>query len=94
MKNKAFGHFCLLIALNSSSAQYYGWADISHNLPDYPYDTTIINNREDTLIAILSDIYFINEKEGWVTTWHAFNDQNAAILHTKDGGDSWKMGKD
>jgi hypothetical protein len=83
-------HFLLFI-FHFSFAQQYGWTDISHNLPEYPYDTTIINNGEDTLIANLSDVYFIDDEEGWVTTWHAFSDQNAAILHTNDGGETWEV---
>jgi len=83
--------FCSLLTVHSSFAQQYGWTDISGNLPDYPFDTTIINNGEDTLIANLSDISFINDDEGWITTWHAFNDENAAILHTTDGGESWEV---
>jgi hypothetical protein len=83
-------HFALC-TLNFALSQQYGWTDISHNLPDYSFDTTIINNGEDTLIAILTDISFINDNEGWITTWHAFSDENAAILHTTDGGETWEV---
>lgn len=65
--------------------------DISNKLPKYPYDTTIINNGADTIIAQITDISFINDDEGWVTTWHPFNTDSAAILHTTDGGDSWEV---
>ncbi len=81
-------HFSLFV-FHFSLAQQYGWKDISNNLPDYPFDTTIINEGADTLIAQISDICFINDNEGWVTTWHAFDDENAAILHTTDGGETW-----
>jgi len=71
-------------------AQTYGWMDISGNIPDFPYDTTIINNGQDTLLANLSDLYFINDNEGWITSWHPFND-TAAVLHTTDGGESFQV---
>lgn len=80
-----------LCTLNYALAQQYGWTDISASLPDYPYDTVIINNGADTGFAHISDISFINDYEGWVTTWHAFSDQNAAILHTTDGGGTWEV---
>lgn len=72
-------------------AQQFGWTDISKNLPDYPFDTTIINAGADSIYAHISDISFINDNEGWVTTWHAFSDQNATILHTTDGGGTWEV---
>jgi hypothetical protein len=80
-----------LCTLNYALAQQYGWTDISASLPDYPYDTVIINNGADTVFAHISDISFINDYKGWVTTWHAFSDQNAAILHTTDGGGTWEV---
>lgn len=72
-------------------AQQYGWVDYSGNLPDYPFDTTIINVGVDTIYAHISDISFIDDNEGWVTTWHPFSDQSAAILHTTDGGGAWEV---
>jgi hypothetical protein len=83
-------HFSLF-AIHFSLGQQYGWTDISQNLPDYPFDTVIINNGADTVIAHISDISFINDNEGWVSTWHAFSDENAAILHTTDGGGTWEV---
>jgi hypothetical protein len=77
--------------LSFSSAQQYGWIDISANLPKYPFDTTIINNGADTIIANISDISFINDNEGWVTTWHPWSQDSAAILHTTDGGNTWEV---
>ncbi len=90
IRNFLILHFAFFI-LHFSFAQQYGWTDISQNLPDYPFDTVIINNGADTGIANISDISFINDNEGWVTTWHAFSDQNAAILHTTDGGGTWEV---
>ncbi|PKN96734.1 MAG: hypothetical protein CVU43_19185 [Chloroflexi bacterium HGW-Chloroflexi-5] len=74
-----------------SLAQQNGWVDISNKLPDYPFDTAIINSGADTIIAHISDICFINDNEGWVTTWHPFSEESAAILHTTNGGDSWEI---
>jgi len=72
------------------NAQTYGWVDISSNIPDFPYDTTIINSGADTIIAGLTDLYFINDLEGWISTWHPFSD-TAAILHTSDGGETFDV---
>jgi photosystem II stability/assembly factor-like uncharacterized protein len=73
-----------------SFGQQYGWTNISANLPDFPYDTTIINNGEDTVIAGITGMCFISENEGWISTSHPFED-SAAILHTSDGGNSWQV---
>lgn len=81
-------HSCLSIV--NCYSQQYGWINISRNIPPFPYDTTIMNNGQDTLIANLSDVYFINDNEGWITTWHAFDD-TAAILHTTDGGKTFEV---
>jgi len=87
----------LLLILNYSLlivncfSQQYGWVDISGNIPPFPYDTTIINNGQDTIIAGFSDLHFIDDNEGWITTWHPFDNDSAAILHTIDGGNSWEV---
>lgn len=91
MKTKLAIILLFILSSTAGFAQQYGWTDISGNLPDFPYDTTIINGGADTLIASLSDISFINDNEGWVTTWHANSDQDAAILHTTDGGNTWEV---
>ena len=54
-------------------AQTYEWVDISANLPG------------DTLIVSLSDVSFINDNEGWFSTFHPFPGIGR-ILHTTDGG--------
>jgi photosystem II stability/assembly factor-like uncharacterized protein len=87
-------HIALLLLAISPTlyalCQQYGWTDISSNLPDFPYDTAIINNGEDTVIAGISGICFISANEGWIATSHPFED-SAAILHTTDGGVSWEV---
>jgi photosystem II stability/assembly factor-like uncharacterized protein len=55
-------------------AQQYGWKDISENIP---------------LEAELTDVFFVSEDEGWITT--AFAD--SAILHTTDGAASFEIQK-
>jgi photosystem II stability/assembly factor-like uncharacterized protein len=70
--------------------QSYGWVDRSENLPPFPFDTTIINQGQDTLIANLSDVFFLDDLEGWLATSHPFAD-SAAVLHTLDGGDNWEV---
>ncbi|PKN97205.1 MAG: hypothetical protein CVU43_17575 [Chloroflexi bacterium HGW-Chloroflexi-5] len=82
----------LLFALSPTPyalAQEYGWQDISDNIPDFPYDT-VYNNSGDTIVALLTDVYFINDNEGWITTWHPRND-SAAVLHTTDGGETFEV---
>jgi photosystem II stability/assembly factor-like uncharacterized protein len=86
----------LLLILHSTMyivncfSQQYGWIDISENIPPFPYDTTIINNGQDTIIASLTDVYFVDDDEGWVTTYHPFHD-TAAIIHTTDGGETFEV---
>jgi photosystem II stability/assembly factor-like uncharacterized protein len=88
---KSLSHLFFLLGLCTClPAQTAGWQDISNNLPPFPYDTTIINQGADTLIANLSDLFFLNDLEGWVSTSHPYSD-SAAILHTTDGGDSWEV---
>ena len=91
MKKSIIILFCSLFTVHCSLAQQYGWTDISSKLPDYPHDTTVINDGEDTIIAAIYDISFIDNDNGWVVTWHPFSDENAAILHTSDGGESWEV---
>ena len=83
---------CSLLTVHSSlNAQQYGWTDISYRLPDYPYDTSIINGGADTLIANLTDICFIDDNNGWITTSSTYSSEEAAILHTYDGGNTWEV---
>lgn len=50
-----------------SFSQEYGWVDLSDNLPDNAFPIT--------------DIFFLNENEGWVTASSV-----SEIYHTTDGG--------
>ncbi len=84
----------LLLALSSTPyalSQQYGWTDISSRLPDYSHDTTFINGGVDTLIANLTDICFIDDNNGWITTSSTYSSEEAAILHTSDGGNTWEV---
>jgi len=74
---------------SNSFSQEYGWKDINGNIPDFPFDT-VYNNYGDTIVALLTDVFFINDFEGWITTWHPLND-TAAILHTTDGGQTFEV---
>lgn len=56
-----------------SFSQEYGWVDLSENIP----------NKNAT---VLTDVFFVNENEGWITT----SSQNE-IYHTKDGGLSFEI---
>jgi photosystem II stability/assembly factor-like uncharacterized protein len=70
--------------------QQFGWADISSKLPNFPGDTLIINNPPDTVIAGFHALHFINDNEGWISTYTIIKD-SCVILHTVDGGDSWEI---
>ncbi len=82
-------HFSFFV-IYYSFAQQYGWQNIAANLPDFPYDTTIINNGEDTVIANFHGMCFISDNEGWISTYHPWYD-SAAILHTMNGGGTWEV---
>ncbi len=60
----------------ASYNQTHGWVDISSNL--FPL--------ENAAGAGLSDVYFINEYEGWITT-----SSNSEIYHTTDGGETFEV---
>jgi len=68
--------FLIIILLSSfftlnSFAQTYGWIDISNNIPGTPD---------------LSDVYFISDNEGWITSG-----SHAEIYHTTDGGETFEV---
>jgi len=72
-KSRPAGKILLLFIILSflfytidSFAQTYGWIDISDNIPGTPS---------------LSDVYFISDNEGWITSGSQAN-----IYHTTDGG--------
>lgn len=79
-----FSFFVSLFSL----AQQYGWTDISGNLPNFPRDTAIINNGEDTLVANLRSLFFLDDNEGWLTTATI---DTGVILHTINGGNTWEI---
>ena len=60
--------FCFLISFMAFTvfAQEYGWINMSENLPG---------------TLSLSDVFFISDNEGWITT-----STLAEIYHTTDGG--------
>jgi len=66
--------FYSLFALHCLLGQQYSWVNIGQNLPgDYLYHD-------------LSDLYFINDNEGWITS--SSHDQ---IYHTSDGGTTFTI---
>ena len=67
--------FASLLTLHASlTAQQYGWKDISANIPG------------DSLYHDLSDVFFINDNEGWITSG-----SHAEIYHTTDGGETFEI---
>ncbi|MBT8378765.1 MAG: T9SS type A sorting domain-containing protein [Ignavibacteria bacterium] len=58
----------------NSFAQTYGWIYIGSNIPG------------DSLFHDLSDVYFINDAEGWVTS-----SSHPEIYHTTDGGEMFEV---
>ena len=69
MKNLLFLFTSSFFLLTSSHAQQYAWHDISSNIPG------------DSLGLNLSDVHFINDNEGWITS-----SMHTEIYHTTDGG--------
>ncbi len=65
-------NYSLLVV--NSFAQTYGWIYIGNNIPG------------DSLFHDLSDVYFINDVEGWVTS-----SSHAEIYHTTDGGETFEI---
>ena len=77
-----------IFLLTSSLAQNFGWVDYRSKIPKFPYDTVVFGN--DTALAMFSDVFFINDYEGWVTVdCFLGNNDSAIILHTIDGGENW-----
>jgi len=70
--------FLLIIILHSllsilNYSQQYGWIDISDNIPGNP---------------ALSDVYFISDNEGWITSASLSYPE---IYHTTDGGETFEV---
>ncbi len=59
-------------------AQTYGWMDISENVP-------LVDS-----LYVLTDVQFVNDNEGWITTYLNQND-TSNILHTTDGGEIFEL---
>jgi len=73
----------LLVALPLAFAQQYGWKDISSNVPEY---------EGYSYPRAFTDVFFINNEEGWITTVSGISD-SSYILHTTDGGETFEMQK-
>jgi len=80
MKKSTLILLTVFTVANAVHGQNFGWKDISVNIPEFPYDT----------VATLTDVFFVNDNEGWITTNHSNND-TAAILHTTDGGETFEV---
>lgn len=73
MKRQIIIFFFLIIVLKTTCySQQYGWVNISNNLPD------------SSGIASLSDMYWINDNEGWICS-----SAKGEIYHTIDGGQTF-----
>jgi len=79
--------FCLLSF--PSSAQQYGWIDLFPNMPDTPGDTIYIGG--DPYYGSFTDLFFLNDQDGWVTSLQQDNEGKFLIFHTLDGGESWEI---
>ncbi len=90
MKKQLFLSAIAFFLSISSFAQQYGWQDISSNLPNFPKDTMIFNNGQDTSLAGFRHPFFLNDDEGWISTGVLPND-SGVILHTTDGGNTWEV---
>jgi len=81
MKKLIFLSILTYLISQTSISQEYGWKDISSNLPDFPGDTILRN---------LSDVFFVNDNEGWITS-NKYGDDISYILHTTDGGETFEL---
>jgi photosystem II stability/assembly factor-like uncharacterized protein len=64
----------MLLFCIDTSAQSYGWVDTGQTIPG------------DSLFHDLSDLYFISDDEGWITS-----SSHPEIYHTTDGGANWNF---
>lgn len=74
-----------------SFAQNFGWVDYRSKIPKFPNDTVYEGDYE--AIASFTDVFFVDDNEGWITTWNLSNNNmdSSTILHTMDGGESWEV---
>jgi photosystem II stability/assembly factor-like uncharacterized protein len=82
----------LLFALCPSPyalSQQYGWTDIFRNMPDTPTDTIYISGEP--YFNSFTDLFFISDDEGWVTSLQQNDEQEFLIFHTQDGGLTWEI---
>jgi len=64
----------LLILSTFAFSQQYGWQDVSANVPG------------DSLWHDLSDVFFVSDNEGWITS-----SSHQEIYHTTDGGETFEI---
>lgn len=74
-----------------ASAQQYGWTDLFPNMPDTPTDTVYIGGEP--YYGSYTDLFFVNDHEGWVTSLQQNENQEFLIFHTQDGGQTWEIQK-
>jgi hypothetical protein len=44
-------------------------------------------------VADIRDLFFLNESDGWLITWH-FNNEGTHLFRTTDGGKTWRLHPD
>ena len=44
----------------------------------------------DSGVADIKDLFFLNESDGWLITWH-FNNEGTHLFRTADGGKTWRL---
>ncbi len=91
LKLQASSLFFALCTMNFALAQQYGWTDLFPNMPDTPSDTIYISGEP--YYNSYTDLFFINDNEGWVTSLQQNENQEYLIFHTKDGGQTWDIQK-
>jgi photosystem II stability/assembly factor-like uncharacterized protein len=47
----------------------------------------------DTDVADIRDLFFLDDSEGWLITWH-FNKEGTHLFHSTDGGRTWRLHPD
>lgn len=81
----------LIFNVSAVFAQQYGWVDLFGNMPDTPTDTVYIGGEP--YYGSYTDLFFINDNEGWVTSLQQNENQEFLIFHTVDGGQTWEIQK-
>ena len=91
LKLQALFLLLALCPISYTHSQQSGWIDLFGNFPDTPTDTVYIGGEP--YYNSFTDLFFINDDEGWVTSLQQNENQEFLIFHTQDGGQTWEIQK-